>query len=71
MNGQLKDSVNKFKYLEGSQQTTTHDFTCSVSEFMSSTGSSHMKSLDSVNKFGVSTRLCREIMSFSHDDTCQ
>ena len=47
------------------QQTTTHDFTCSVSEFTSSTGSIHVNSLDSVNKFGVSTHVYREITSFS------
>ena len=57
------------------QQTMTCDFTCSVSEFMSSTGSIHVfpyvNSLDSVNKFGVSTCVYREIMSFSCDDTYQ
>ena len=60
------------------QQTTTHYFTCSVSEFTSSTGSIHVfpyvNSPDSVNKFGVSrlsTRVYREITSFSHDDTYQ
>ena len=37
------------------QQTMTRDFTCSVSEFMSSTGSIHVYSPDSVNKFGVFT----------------
>ena len=54
-----------------SQQTTTRDFTCSVSEFTSSTGWIHVfpyvNSLDSVNKFSVSTRVYR----FSHDDTYQ
>ena len=53
------------------QHTTTHDFTCYVSEFMSSTDSIHVNSLDSVNKFGVSIHISREITSFSHDDTCQ
>ena len=57
------------------QQTTTHDFTCSVSEFTSSTGSIHVfpyvNSLDSVNKFGVSTRVYHEITNFSRDDTYQ
>ena len=53
------------------QQTTTHDFTCTVSEFTSSTGSIHVNSPDSVNKFGVSTRVYREITSFSRDDTYQ
>ena len=52
-----------------SQQTMTHDFTCSVSELMSSTGSIHVfpyvNSPDSVNKFGVLTHVYREIMSFS------
>ena len=51
------------------QQTTTHDFSCSVSEFTSSTGSIHMflymNLPDSVNKFGVSTRVYREITGFS------
>ena len=57
----------------GSQQTTPRDCTCSVSEFPSSTRSIHVfpyfNSPDSVNKFGVSTRVYREITSFSHDDT--
>ena len=57
------------------QQTMTRDFTCSVSEFTSSTGSIHVfpyvNSLDSVNKFGVSIRVYREIMTFSHDDMYQ
>ena len=57
------------------QQTTTHDFTHSVSEFTSLTGSIHVflyvNSPDSVNKFGVSTRVSCEIMSVSRDDTCQ
>ena len=35
------------------QDTTTHDFSCSVSESTSSTGSIHVNSPDSVNKFGV------------------
>ena len=34
------------------QQTKTRDFTCSVSEFTSSTGSIHVNSPDYVNKFG-------------------
>ena len=58
-----------------SQQTTTRDFTGSVSEFTSSTGSLHMfsyvNSADSVNQFGVSTHVYREIASFSRDDTYQ
>ena len=57
------------------KQTTTRDFTCSVSEFTSSTGSIHgfsyVNSPDSVNKFGVSTHVYCEITSFSRDDTCQ
>ena len=53
------------------QQTMTGDFTCSVSEFTSSTGSIHVNSPDSMNIFGVLTHAYREIMSFSHDDTCQ
>ena len=54
------------------QQTTTRDFTCSVSEFTSSTGSIQVNSPDSVNKFGVSsTHDYREIMSFSRNDTYQ
>ena len=57
------------------QQTTTRDFRCSVSEFTSSTGSidvfPYVNSLDSVNKFGMSTRVYREITSFSHDDMYQ
>ena len=65
----------KYKKGQDSQQTTTRDFTCSVSEFASSTGSiyvfPYVNSLDSVNKFGVSTRVYSEIMSFSHDDTYQ
>ena len=47
-----------------SQQTRTRDFTCSVSEFTSSTGSIHVNSPDSVDKFGVSIRVSREITSF-------
>ena len=43
----------------------------SESEFTSSTGSIHMNSLDSVNTFGVSIRVYREITTFSHDDTYQ
>ena len=58
-----------------SQQTTTRDFSCSVSEFTSSTGSIHVfpygNSPDSVNKFGVSTRIYCEITSFLRDDTYQ
>ena len=58
-----------------SQQTTTHAFTCSVSEFMSSSGSIHVfpyvNSPDSVNKFDVSTRVYHEIMLFSRDDMYQ
>ena len=46
------------------QQTTTRDFTSSVSEFMCSTGSIHMNSLDSVNKFSMSTLAFREIQVF-------
>ena len=61
--------------MKDSHQTTTHDFTCSVSEFMRSTGSIHVfpyvNSLDYVNKFGVSTRVYREITSFSREDTYQ
>ena len=53
------------------QKTRTRDFTCSVSEFTSSTGSIHVISPDSVNKFDVSTRVYREITSFSRDDTYQ
>ena len=57
------------------QLTMTRDFTCSVNEFTSSTGSIHVfpyvNSLDYVNKFGVSPRVYREITSFSRDDTCQ
>ena len=53
-----------------SQQTTTCDVTCSVSEFTSSTGSIHMNQLDYVNKFDVSTCVSREITSFPRDDTC-
>ena len=44
------------------QQTTTRDFTCSVCEFTSTTGSIHVfpyvNSPDSVNKFDVSTHVC-------------
>ena len=62
-------------FFSSSQQTTTRDFTCSVSEFTSSTGSihvfPHVNSLDSVNKFGVSTHVYREITSFSRDDMYQ
>ena len=57
------------------QQTMTRDFTCSVSEFTSSTGSIHVfpyvNSLDSVNRVDVSTRVYREITSFSRVDTYQ
>ena len=53
----------------GTQQTTTHDFTCSVSEFTSSTGSIHVfpyvNLLDFVNKFGVLTFVYREIKFFT------
>ena len=56
-------------------QQTAHDFTCSVSKFTSTTGSIHVfpyvNSPDSVNKFGVSTRVYCEITSFSRDDTYQ
>ena len=49
--------------------------TCSVSVFTSSTGSIHVftyvNSPDSVNKFGMVTRVYHEITSFSHDDTYQ
>ena len=62
-----------------SQQTTTHDFTCSVSEFTSSTGSIHVfpyvNSLDSVNKFGVSThvmtRTSETVPVLTQYDLCQ
>ena len=37
---------------------------CSVSEFTSSTGSIHVNSPDTVNKFGMSTWVSREITSF-------
>ena len=51
------------------------DFTCSVSEFTSSTGSIHVfpcvDSPDSVNKFSVSTCVYSEITSFSCDDMYQ
>ena len=61
--------------MQNSQQTTTRDFTCSVSAFTSSTGSIHVfpyvNLLDSVNKFGVSTRVYSEITSFSRHDTYQ
>ena len=57
------------------QQTMTCDFTCSVSEFTSLTGSIHVfpyvNSPDTVNKFGVSTRVYLEIKSFSRDDMYQ
>ena len=66
-----RNVYNNRKNVSVTQQTMTHDFTCSVGEFTSSTGSIHVNSLDSVNKFGVSTCVYREIMSFSHDDTCQ
>ena len=49
----------------------TRNFTCSVSEFTSSTGSIHVNSPNSVKTFDVSTRVYHEIMSFSRDDTCQ
>ena len=56
-----------------SQQTTTCDYF--VCEFTSTTVSIHVfpyvNSPDSVNKFGVSTRVYREITSFSRDDTYQ
>ena len=62
-------------HLMQSQETTTRDFTYSVSEFTSSTGSIHLflyvNSPDSMNKFGVSTRVYREIASFSCDDMYQ
>jgi len=53
---------------ECTQQTTTRDFMCSVSEFTSSTALIHVNSPDYVNTFGVSTRVYREITSFLHDD---
>ena len=60
---------------KGAQQTMTCDFTCSVSELTRSTGLIHVfpyvNSPDSVNKFGVSTRVYCEITSFSHDDMYQ
>ena len=58
-------------FVAPSQQTRTRDFTCSVSEFTSSTGSIHVNLLDSVNKFGVSICVYHEITSFSCDDTYQ
>ena len=62
-------------YQTMTQQTTTRDFTCSVSEFTNSTDSIHVfpyvNSPDSVNKFGVLTRVYGEITSFSLDDTYQ
>ena len=56
-------------YMYGvSQQTMTRDFTCSVSEFTTSADSIHVflyvNSPDSVNKFGVSSYVYREITSF-------
>ena len=67
--------MNTLTFLLLPQQTTTHDFTCSVSEFVSSTGSIHMfpyvNSPDSMNKSGVSTRVYHEIMIFLRDDTYQ
>ena len=53
------------------QQTKTRDFTCSVSEFTSSAASIHVNSPHSVNKYGVSIRVSREITSVSSDDTYQ
>ena len=54
---------------KSTQQTTTRDFSCSVSEFTTSTGSMHVfpnvNSPDSVKKFGALTRVYCEIMSFS------
>ena len=47
-----------------SQQTRTRDFTGSVSELTSSTGSIHVNSPDSVNKFDVLKCVSREITSF-------
>ena len=65
----------KFDKHMNTQLTMTRDFTCSVSEFTSSTGSIHVfpyvNSLDYVNKFGVSPCVYREITSFSRDDTYQ
>ena len=46
------------------QQTRTRDFTCSVSEFTSSTGSIHVNSPDSVDKCCVSIRVSLEITIF-------
>ena len=43
------------KLAKFTQQTMTRDFTCSVSEFTRSTGSTHMfLYVNSENKFGVS-----------------
>ena len=47
--------IREREYLFLAQQTMTRDFTCSVSEFTSATGSIHVNSPDSVNTFGVST----------------
>ena len=48
----------------------TRDFTCSVSELTSSTGSIHVNAPDSINKFGVSTRVSHEITRVIHMMTC-
>ena len=65
------DMIQILFWLRSSQQTMTRDFTCSISEFTSSTGSIDVNSPDSVNIFSVSTRVYCEITSFSRDDTCQ
>ena len=56
--------IEVLMFTGGAQQTRTRDFMCSVSEFTSSTGSIHGNSPDSVDKFGVSIRVSREITSF-------
>ena len=75
LNQLLLKSTNYLCPISSTQQTMTCDSTCSVSEFTSSTGSIHVflpvNSLDSVNKFGVSTRVYREITTFQRDDTYQ
>ena len=53
------------------QQTMTCDFTCSVSEFTSSTGLIHVNSHGSVNKFGVLTHDYHDIFFHTITRTCE
>ena len=78
-------SCHWFVYIKNTQQTRTYDFTCSVSEFTSSTGSIHVNSPDSVKKiwcvntcfpwnhkfFHVMTRASESVPVLTQYESCQ